>query len=114
MKGVLKICSKYAVYFQNTFSQNTSGWLLLQHVETRIFVNKQDTLKQYKTSSKLNIFFKNKGVEIINLHEILQFKTVLSDMSKDVIPMVTTTKQIQAIQQQKLVYPKRKRSAMSP
>ena len=34
-------------------------------------------------------------------------------MSKDVIPMVTTTKQIQAIQQQKLVYPKRKRSAMS-
>ena len=49
--------------FRTPFPRNTSGWLLLQHVETRIFVNKQDTLKQYKTSSKLNIFFKNKGLK---------------------------------------------------
>ena len=56
-------------------------------------MNKRGTFKQYKTTSKLKIFFANKGVEIINLPKILLSKNVLSYMpsvmSKDDIYMVT-------------------------
>ena len=62
-------------------------------METRLFVNKKDTPKNIKTTNKLNIFFINKGVEIINLPKILRSKIVSSkmpcSMSKDDIPMVT-------------------------
>ena len=43
-------------------------------------MNKQDTPKQYKTTNKLKIFLTNKGVEIINLPKILQYKKIFSKM----------------------------------
>ena len=66
---------------------------LIDQVETKLFVKKQDSPKKFKTKNKLNIFFINKGVEIINLPKILRSKNVSSkmpsSMSKDDIPMVT-------------------------
>lgn len=66
---------------------------LIDHVKTRIFVKKEYTPEQYKTTNKVNIFFRHKGVEIISISKILRSKNVLSkmhsEMSKDDIPMVT-------------------------
>ena len=66
---------------------------LIDQVETRLFLDKKDTTKKTKPRNKLNIFFSNKGVEIINLPKILRSKNVSSkmpsNMSKDDIPMVT-------------------------
>ena len=70
-------------------------WYLgfIGHVEARLFENKADTPKEHKTANKLNIFFTNKEVEIINLSKVLRSQNVCSkipsDMSKDDIPMVT-------------------------
>ena len=52
-------------------------------LETRLFMNKQNTPKQYKTTNKLKNFFQNKGVQIISLLKILRSKTILSKMSAD-------------------------------
>lgn len=66
---------------------------LIDHIKTRIFVKKEYTPEQYKTTNKVNIFFRHKGVEIISISKILRSKNVLSkmhsEMSKDDIPMVT-------------------------
>ena len=89
-----------ALLLNSFFNDRTEDFLYLQwclalidHVETRLYVNKQGTPKQYKTSNKLNVLFTKKGVEIINLSIILRTKNVLSKMlskmSKDDIPMVT-------------------------
>ena len=63
------------------------------HIETKLFVNKRDSSKQYETTNKLHTFFTNKGIEITNLLKLLTSKNIHSkmpsDMSKDDIPMVT-------------------------
>ena len=50
-------------------------------------MKKEDTPEQYKTTNKVNIFFRHKGVEIISISKILRSKNVLSkmhsEMSKD-------------------------------
>lgn len=50
-------------------------------------MKKEDTPEQYKTTNKVNIFFRHKGVEIISISKILRSKDVLSkmhsEMSKD-------------------------------
>ena len=59
----------------------------------RLFANRQDTPKQYKTRNKFNILSANKGVKIINLPKIVRSKNVLSkilsNVTKDDIPMGT-------------------------
>ena len=46
-------------------------------------MKKEYTPEQYKTTNKVNIFFRHKGVEIISISKMH------SEMSKDDIPMVT-------------------------
>ena len=51
-------------------------------------MNKQDTPKQYKTTNKLKVFLTNKGVEIINLPKILQYRKIFSKMPFQIFKMI--------------------------
>ena len=61
---------------------------LIEHVEKRLSVNKQDTPKQYKARNKLNIFFTNKGVETIILPNIQRSGNALFEMPSDMSKML--------------------------
>ena len=60
-------------------------------------MNKQGTPKQYKTTNKLKVFLTNKGVEIINLPKILQYKKIFSKMAFQISKDDITNKLQQSI-----------------
>ena len=73
----------------------TQWYLALQdRIESRFFRNENlSQTKRMHSKVKINIFFENKGIEMINLSKILRNKSVLNNMPSELsvsdIPMIT-------------------------